>query len=115
MILDKLETYTSLVQSIFDFIHSIVKTTHMRSILIQDLSDIMYYIIIFLQITNNMEEIWRIDPQSCLEGEDCYENSVRLSARTVLTVFHTFNSFAICKIYIFFPFRRFVQTLNTLI
>lgn len=98
-----METYTSLVQSIFDFIHSIVKTAHMRSILIQDLSDIMYYIIIFLQITNNMEEIWRIDPLSCLEGEDCYENSVRLSAKTVLTVSIILYILFVCGMY-YFPF-----------
>lgn len=85
--------FTPLVLSIFDFIHSIVYCPNLSQFLNNVLSDIIYYIMIFMLISRQMENDWANDLNRYIEENfiDSYNVSIRVSARDLLMVIFLVN------------------------
>ncbi|XP_006822545.1 importin-9 [Saccoglossus kowalevskii] len=78
--------FENLVFSIFDFVHGLVETPRFRSTIIKSLDDIVYYIILYMQITEEQVKSWTSNPDQFVEDEDedTFSYSVRISAQDLL-------------------------------
>lgn len=72
--------------AIFDFVSVVIETAKSRKLIKQGLSDLLYYILIYMQITDEQMQIWTSSPDRFVEDEDddSYSYSVRISALDVL-------------------------------
>ncbi|XP_037091260.1 importin-9-like [Pollicipes pollicipes] len=79
-------SFENLVYSIFDFVTVLVETPKFRSSVKQGLDDLVYYIIVYGQITEEQIATWSHDPNQFVEDEDeeTFSYSVRVSARDLL-------------------------------
>ncbi|ELT91403.1 hypothetical protein CAPTEDRAFT_225381 [Capitella teleta] len=78
--------FENLVFSIFEFIHAMVDTPKLRKTLKKSLSDLMYYIVCYMQITQDQVRLWSNAPDQFVEDEDddTFSYSVRISAQDLL-------------------------------
>lgn len=83
-------SFENLVLSIFEFVHALVETPRFRSAVKEGSSQVIYYIILFMQITEEQVSTWTTNPYRFVEdeSEDSYSYSVRLSAQELLVVCH---------------------------
>lgn len=97
-------SFENLVSSIFEFVHALVETPRFRSAVRDGISQIIYYIILFMQITEEQVATWTASPDRFVEdeSEDSFSYSVRLAAQDVLLVKHFFvlPLFGYCYYYI---------------
>ncbi|KZC12620.1 Importin-9 [Dufourea novaeangliae] len=77
--------FNNLIIAIFEFVHSIVDRKRFSNLLDNLLQDVMYYLIIFMQITEDQIELWSTSPNQFVEEEDAYAYNVRISAQELLT------------------------------
>ncbi|XP_015788598.1 importin-9 [Tetranychus urticae] len=72
--------------AIFDFVSVITETSKSRKLIKHGISDLLYYILIYMQITDEQMETWSSNPDRFVEDEDddSYSYSVRISALDVL-------------------------------
>jgi len=79
-------SFGNLVSSIFEFVHALVETPRFRSAVKEGSSQVIYYIILFMQITEEQVSTWTTSPYRFVEdeSEDSYSYSVRLSAQDLL-------------------------------
>ena len=77
----------NLVFAIFEFVHALVETPKFRPAVRQGLADLMYYIVLYMQITNDQCEKWTDNPDQFVEDEDedSFTYSVRISSQDLLT------------------------------
>ncbi|XP_043281951.1 importin-9 isoform X2 [Venturia canescens] len=82
--------FNNLIIATFEFIHSLIDSVMDRkrfsSLLDNLLKETMYYLIIFMQITEEQIELWTSDPSQFVEEDDQGLNyNVRISAQELLT------------------------------
>lgn len=69
-----------MVLQIFEFIHAIVEVKKFKASIKGVISDLVYILLIYMQITEEQIEVWAEDPEKFVEDED--ENGVDYSVRT---------------------------------
>lgn len=76
----------SFIFSIFEFVTILIATPKLRKLIKQGLADLIYYLLIYMQMTDDQIEVWSINPDQFVDDEDdeSYSVSVRLSAQDVL-------------------------------
>lgn len=78
--------FENLVFSIFDFIHALTETNKNRAIVKKYCADLLYYVVLYMQITEEQVNLWTADPNQFVEDEDddTFSYSVRISAQDLL-------------------------------
>lgn len=78
--------FDSLVFAIFEFVHALVETPKFRASIRSGLGELMYYIVLYMQITEEQCEKWMENPDQFVEDEDedTFTYSVRISAQDLL-------------------------------
>lgn len=68
--------------------HALVETPRFRSAVRDGISQVIYYIILFMQITEEQVSTWTSSPNRFVEdeSEDSFSYSVRLAAQDLLLV-----------------------------
>jgi len=79
--------FETLMFAIFDFVESLVENKKFRPAVKSGLADLMYYIVIYMQITEEQCEKWSSNADSFVEDEDedSFAYSVRISSQDLLT------------------------------
>lgn len=88
---DELSNFTTMIIQVFEFIQCIIVSGKFRSIIKNVLTDLIYIIIVYIQVTEEQTEMWNSDPEKFVEDEDDagVDLTVRLSGQDVLTVSRT--------------------------
>ncbi|KAM9524423.1 importin-9-like isoform 3-T4 [Salvelinus alpinus] len=78
--------FENLVFSIFEFIHTLLENSKFKSTVKRSLPELIYYIIVYMQITEDQIKVWTGNPQQFVEDEDddTFSYSVRISAQDLL-------------------------------
>lgn len=78
--------FENLVFAIFEFVHALVETSKFKSAVKAGLSELMYYIVLYMQITEEQCSKWSENPDSFVEeeDEDTFAYSVRISSQDLL-------------------------------
>uniref|UniRef100_A0A4W5P3Y3 Importin 9 n=1 Tax=Hucho hucho TaxID=62062 RepID=A0A4W5P3Y3_9TELE len=78
--------FENLVFSIFEFIHTLLENSKFKSTVKKALPELIYYIILYMQITEDQIKVWTANPQQFVEDEDddTFSYSVRISAQDLL-------------------------------
>lgn len=78
--------FENLVFAIFEFVHALVETTKFKGAVKAGLSDLMYYIVLYMQITEEQCQKWSDNPDTFVEDEDedTFAYSVRISSQDLL-------------------------------
>jgi len=78
--------FETLVFAIFEFVDALVEAKRFRGAVKSGLSDLMYYIVLYMQITEEQCQKWTENPDSFVEDEDedSFAYSVRISAQDLL-------------------------------
>ncbi|XP_055724062.1 LOW QUALITY PROTEIN: importin-9-like [Salvelinus fontinalis] len=78
--------FENLVFSIFEFIHTLLENSKFKSTVKRALPELIYYIIVYMQITEDQIKVWTANPQQFVEDEDddTFSYSVRISAQDLL-------------------------------
>lgn len=84
---DELENFTTMILQVFEFIHDIIESGKYKSKLRNVLTDLIYVIIVYMQITEEQVENWTTDPEKFVQDEDeqNVDYSIRVSAQDVLS------------------------------
>ncbi|XP_008544130.1 importin-9 [Microplitis demolitor] len=79
--------FNNLIIATFDFIHNLVDHKNFSNLLVNSLQEAMYYLIIFMQITNEQVELWTANPSQFVEEDEqtVFSYNVRISAMDLLT------------------------------
>lgn len=77
----------NLVFALFDFVSILVENSKSRKLIKSGMSDLLYYLLIYMQISDEQMQAWSSNPDQFVEDEDddSYSFSVRLSAQEILT------------------------------
>uniref|UniRef100_A0AAR2J616 Importin N-terminal domain-containing protein n=1 Tax=Pygocentrus nattereri TaxID=42514 RepID=A0AAR2J616_PYGNA len=80
--------FENLVFSIFEFVHTLLDNNKFKSTVRKALPELIYYIILYMQITEDQIKVWTANPQQFVEDEDddTFSYSVRISAQDLLLV-----------------------------
>lgn len=79
--------FNSLIIAIFEFVQTIVDHKRFINLLDNMLPEVMYYLIIFMQITFDQIQQWTTNPNQFVEEDECtFDYNVRISAQEFLTV-----------------------------
>uniref|UniRef100_A0A8C7NSC4 Importin 9 n=1 Tax=Oncorhynchus mykiss TaxID=8022 RepID=A0A8C7NSC4_ONCMY len=78
--------FENLVFSVFEFIHTLLENSKFKSTVKRALPELIYYIIVYMQITEDQIKVWTANPQQFVEDEDddTFSYSVRISAQDLL-------------------------------
>ncbi|KAF3856574.1 hypothetical protein F7725_017297 [Dissostichus mawsoni] len=78
--------FENLVFSIFDFVHTLLENHKFKSTVKKALPELIYYVILYMQITEDQIKAWTANPQQFVEDEDddTFSYSVRISAQDLL-------------------------------
>ncbi|XP_005988453.1 importin-9 isoform X2 [Latimeria chalumnae] len=78
--------FENLVFSIFEFVHALLDSSRFKSTVKKVLPELIYYIILYMQITEEQIKVWTANPQQFVEDEDddTFSYSVRISAQDLL-------------------------------
>ena len=78
--------FENLVFAIFEFVHALVETPKFKGAVQTGLSELMYYIVLYMQITEEQCTKWSDNPDSFVEDEDedTFAYSVRISSQDLL-------------------------------
>ncbi|XP_047141336.1 importin-9 isoform X1 [Hydra vulgaris] len=79
-------SFENLVFSIFEFISALVEKPKFKETVEQYLEDILFYTMVYMQITDEQINLWSNDPNQFVEDEDeeTFSYSVRISAQYLL-------------------------------
>ncbi|KAL6428612.1 hypothetical protein ACFW04_007913 [Cataglyphis niger] len=78
--------FSSLIIAIFEFVQTIVERKRFINMLDNMLPEIIYYLIIFMQITFDQIQQWTSNPNQFVEEDECmFDYNVRISAQEFLT------------------------------
>lgn len=79
-------SFENLVFNLFDFLTSMLESSKFKSTVKNALTDLVYYLILYMQITEDQIERWNDDPDKFVEDEDedTFSYSVRISALDLL-------------------------------
>ncbi|KAM6947698.1 importin-9 [Lycodopsis pacificus] len=78
--------FENLVFSIFEFVHTLLENNKLKSTVKKALPELIYYVILYMQITEDQIKVWTANPQQFVEDEDddTFSYSVRISAQDLL-------------------------------
>lgn len=78
--------FENLVFSIFEFVHTLLENNKFKNTVKKALPELIYYIILYMQITEDQIKVWTANPQQFVEDEDddTFSYSVRISAQDLL-------------------------------
>ncbi|XP_064488644.1 importin-9-like [Ornithodoros turicata] len=78
--------FENVVFMIFDFVSALVETPRFRGLVKKGLSELIYYIVFYMQITEEQVRTWTSSPDRFVEDEDddTFSYSVRISAQDLL-------------------------------
>ncbi|KAK8783595.1 hypothetical protein V5799_010042 [Amblyomma americanum] len=78
--------FENVVFMIFDFVNALVETPRFRGLVKKGLSDLIYYLVFYMQITEEQVRTWTSSPDRFVEDEDddTFSYSVRISAQDLL-------------------------------
>ncbi|KAJ8386386.1 hypothetical protein AAFF_G00170910 [Aldrovandia affinis] len=78
--------FENLVFSIFEFVHTLLENSKFKSTVKKALPELIYYIILYMQITEEQIKVWTSNPQQFVEDEDddTFSYTVRISAQDLL-------------------------------
>ncbi|XP_071759954.1 importin-9 [Centroberyx gerrardi] len=78
--------FENLVFSIFEFVHTLLENNKFKSTVKKALPELIYYIILYMQITEDQIKVWTANPQQFVEDEDddTFSYTVRISAQDLL-------------------------------
>lgn len=79
-------SFENLVFSVFEFISALVETPKFKKTVDQSLEDILFFTMVYMQITDEQIHLWSNDPNQFVEDEDeeTLSYSVRISAQYLL-------------------------------
>ncbi|XP_074593003.1 importin 9 [Brevipalpus obovatus] len=82
----EVQSLENLIFAIFDFVTVVIETSRSRQLIKQGLPDLLYYILVYMQITDDQIQTWLSNPDRFVEDEDddSYSYSVRISALDIL-------------------------------
>ncbi|XP_058802875.1 importin-9 isoform X2 [Phymastichus coffea] len=85
--------FNNLIIVTFEFISILVDHEKYASLIKNFLSDIMYYLILFMQVTDEQIELWTNNPHYFIEEDDQYITTynVRISAQELLTTLLSYS------------------------
>ncbi|BFZ10398.1 hypothetical protein BsWGS_13436 [Bradybaena similaris] len=83
--------FENLVLTVFEFVHTLIESSKYRNTVKKTVDQIIYYIIIYMQITEDQIRLWSNNPDQFVEDEDddSFSYSVRISAQDLLLSFGT--------------------------
>ena len=72
--------------ALFEFVSVLIEHHKTRKLLKQSMTDVLYYVLIYMQITDEQMEVWSSDAAKFVEDEDdeSYSFSVRISGQDLL-------------------------------
>uniref|UniRef100_A0A8D0L9J8 Importin 9 n=1 Tax=Sphenodon punctatus TaxID=8508 RepID=A0A8D0L9J8_SPHPU len=78
--------FENLVFSIFEFVHALLENHKLKSTVKKALPELIYYIILYMQITEEQIKVWTANPQQFVEDEDddTFSYTVRIAAQDLL-------------------------------
>ncbi|XP_037680979.1 importin-9 isoform X3 [Choloepus didactylus] len=78
--------FENLVFSIFEFVHTLLENSKFKSTVKKALPELIYYIILYMQITEEQIKVWTANPQQFVEDEDddTFSYTVRIAAQDLL-------------------------------
>ncbi|CAN8200051.1 unnamed protein product [Coccothraustes coccothraustes] len=78
--------FENLVFSIFEFVHALLENNKFKSTVKKALPDLIYYILLYMQITEEQIKVWTANPQQFVEDEDddTFSYTVRIAAQDLL-------------------------------
>ena len=80
--------------AIFDFVHALVDNPKLEGAVKAGLTDLMFYVVLFMQMTSEQCEKWTENPDKFVEDEDedSFTYSVRISSQDLwMALFETFE------------------------
>lgn len=86
LILDEKKEFIDMILQIFEFIHTIIESKKFKHNIKNVIPDLVYIMIIYMQITEDQIESWTDDAEKFVEDEDeeGVDFSVRTSAQDIL-------------------------------
>uniref|UniRef100_A0A8C9UL56 Importin 9 n=1 Tax=Spermophilus dauricus TaxID=99837 RepID=A0A8C9UL56_SPEDA len=86
--------FENLVFSIFEFVHALLENSKFKSTVKKALPELIYYIILYMQITEEQIKVWTANPQQFVEDEDddTFSYTVRIAAQDLLRVATDFQN-----------------------
>ncbi|XP_054569111.1 importin-9 [Eptesicus fuscus] len=78
--------FENLVFSIFEFVHALLENSKFKSTVRKALPELIYYILLYMQITEEQIKVWTANPQQFVEDEDddTFSYTVRIAAQDLL-------------------------------
>ncbi|XP_071133365.1 importin-9-like [Mytilus edulis] len=78
--------FENLVYSVFEFVQVLIDTSKFRNTVKKSVNDILYYVIIYMQMTDDQVRLWSNNPDQFVEDEDdeSFSYSVRISSQDLL-------------------------------
>ncbi|XP_069141482.1 importin-9-like isoform X2 [Argopecten irradians] len=96
--------FENLVYSVFEFVHVLIEVPQFRKTTVKkSVDDIIYYVIFYMQMTEDQVQLWTNNPDQFVEDEDddSFSYSVRISAQDLLlslsSEFRTISAPALCN------------------
>uniref|UniRef100_A0A1A9WEJ2 Importin N-terminal domain-containing protein n=1 Tax=Glossina brevipalpis TaxID=37001 RepID=A0A1A9WEJ2_9MUSC len=87
---DELTNFTNMIVQIFEFIQCIIGAGKFRATIKNVLTDLIYIVIVYIQVPEEQIEEWQEDPEKFVEDEDDggMELTVRVSGQDVLVALY---------------------------
>ncbi|XP_073252649.1 importin-9-like [Porites lutea] len=78
--------FENLVFSVFEFIHGLIETPKFKKTVKKFLDELIYFLVLYMQITEDQVQVWTSNPNQFVEDEDddTFSFSVRIAAQDVL-------------------------------
>ncbi|XP_066017141.1 importin-9 isoform X1 [Pocillopora verrucosa] len=78
--------FENLVFSVFEFIHGLIETPKFKKTVKKFLDELIYFLVLYMQITEEQVQVWTSNPNQFVEDEDddTFSFSVRIAAQDVL-------------------------------
>ncbi|PKU32895.1 hypothetical protein llap_16801 [Limosa lapponica baueri] len=78
--------FENLVFSIFEFVHALLENNKFKNTVKKALPELIYYILLYMQITEEQIKVWTANPQQFVEDEDddTFSYTVRIAAQDLL-------------------------------
>ncbi|XP_029213390.2 importin-9-like isoform X1 [Acropora millepora] len=78
--------FENLVFSVFEFIHGLIETPKFKKTVKTFLDELIYFLVLYMQITEDQVQVWTSNPNQFVEDEDddTFSFSVRIAAQDVL-------------------------------
>ncbi|XP_059621898.1 importin-9 [Phlebotomus argentipes] len=85
---DESSNFSSMILQLFDFIQGIIESGKFKSTIHSVLTDLIYIMVVYMQITEEQIENWTDDPENFVQDDDeeGTDFSIRVSAQDVLLI-----------------------------